>query len=590
MRRPTVAGRRSSLAALVACASVLLTACWGIPSSGPVHDAGQVTGVGDDPFTRIFPAPPADGAKPKDIVAGFLTASASFDDNHAVAREFLTQDAARSWNAGAGAQVYQADTTQSGAGISPLQEIGDHTILFQAPLAGTLSPQGAYTGAASGKQVNADFELRQVGGQWRIASLPQGLLLTSNDLSRAYQPYDIYFPDPARTVVVPDQILVPRGPGASTSLVHALLAGPTAWLSTAVRTAIPAGTKLVVDSVPVTDGVVQVDLTAPAASISRTEAQAMSAQFVWTLRQLGGVTALRLTVDGVPLRAAGVGDAQSIYAWSSFDPDGGTADSQAYAVSDKSRAVLMRGNALQPARGPLGDGSSVISSAVPSFDGTELAALDADHRRLAVSAMTADAKIKVLVQGTALTAPTWDRRGDVWVVDRAGATTSVWDASPSSGLKRKVAVDGLPGGAVRAMRLARDGVRVAMLVDDSRGVGQVYVGLVERSGAALAISSFRPVSTSPGFATSVDVAWASADRLVVLGRAKPVDPVEAWLVDLNGSVEQGYGAPTDGALVALTAAPTHPPLAGSSDGRLWVYSGLGWSKWGGAGTSPAYPG
>jgi hypothetical protein len=174
------------------------------------------------------------------------------------------------------------------------------------------------------------------------------------------------------------------------------------------------------------------------------------------------------------------------------------------------------------------------------------------------------------------------------VVDRAGSRTAVWEASPSSGEPRKVGVDGLPTGSIRAMRLARDGVRVAVLVDDSSGVGQVYLGLVQRSAGGFSLSSFRLVSTS--LATSVDVAWTSADRLVVLGSAKQADPVEAWLVDLNGTVEQGYGTPAESELVAVTAAPTHPLLAGSADGKLWVYSGLGWTQWGGAGSSPAYPG
>ncbi len=581
-RRPRVGGRVAAVAVLGA---LTLSACAGIPSSGPVHEAGTIVDERDDPFTRIIAAGPVKGMSPEQIVEGFVKASASFDDNHAVARQFLTTQAARAWHADAGATVYYSDTTQGGsvqfAAVTP------GTIRFSAPQAGVLSAQGAYTGSTPGTIATAEFRLTKSGDQWRIATLPAGLLLTTNDVGRAYRSYDIYFPNPSRTVVVPDQILVPVGPGTSTSLVRALLDGPTPWLAKAVRTAVPAGTKLVVDSVPVQNGVVQVDLTSPAANVAREEAQAMSAQFVWTLRQLSGVTTLRLTVDGVPLRVPSVGDTQSIAGWSSFDPDGGAADTNAYAVA-KGRAVVLHDNKLEPVRGPLGDGSTVVSQVLPSFDGTQLAALDKDRRRLLVGKMTADAHAQVLLTGSALSPPSWDRFGGVWVADRTRDTSTVWEITPGSAV-RKVSVDGLPDGTIRTLRLARDGVRVSALVVDQHGVGQVYVGRVERSEAKLALAGFRLVNT--GFVQSVDTAWATADRLVILGQSKPTDAVQPWLVDLNGSVEQGLGPATGGSpMVSVGAAPTHPVLTSTADGTLLWYTGFGWDSSLGTGAFPAYPG
>ena len=575
-----------ALSAVCALGVLLLTGCAGIPSSGPVHEAGNVVDERGEPFTRIIAAGPVANMTQQQIVAGFLQASASFDDNHAVARQFLTGERARDWNADAGAIVYYSDTSQGGS--VQYTQAGTDTITFTAPQAGVLSAQGAYTGTPPGTIATADFRFAKVAGQWRISKLPSGLLLTTNDVGRAYRPYDIYFPNPTRTVVVPDQILVPVGPGASTSLVRALLAGPTPWLAKAVRSAIPTGTKLVVDSVPIQGGVVQVDLTAPAANVARLEAQAMSAQFAWTLRQLSGVTTMRITVDGVPLRVPSVGDTQNILGWPSFDPDGGTADADAYAVA-KGRAVILHDNKIQPVPGPLGDGATPVSQVVPSFDGSEIAALDTDRRRLLVSKVSADSRVQVLVQGTALSSPSWDRLGGVWVVDRTGSTSTVWETVPGSAARR-VTVQGLPAdGTVRVLRLARDGVRVAALVEDSHGVGQLYIGRVERSGTSLALAGFRLVNT--GFVQSTDFAWGTADRLVVLGQSKPSDAAQPWLVDLNGTVEQGLGPATGGQpMVSVAAAPTHPPLASTADGTLLWYTGFGWDSSLGAGAYPAYPG
>jgi len=75
----------------------------------------------------------------------------------------------------------------------------------------------------------AEFGVTKVLGQWRISKLKPGLLLTTNDVSRAYRPGRHLLPETRpRTVVVPDQILIPVGPGASTLVgCAALLAGPT---------------------------------------------------------------------------------------------------------------------------------------------------------------------------------------------------------------------------------------------------------------------------------------------------------------------------------------------------------------------------
>ena len=511
-------GRRRTVragAVVGALGVLLLTGCAGIPSSGPVHQAGAVVDERDDPFTRIIAYGPVPGMTKTQVVQGFLSASASFDGNHAVARQFLTPARARDWNADAGATEYYSDTSQGG-GIK-WSETGD-TVGITAPVAGTLSELGAFTGAVPNTQASTEFKLTKVGGQWRISDLKKGLWLTSNDVGRAYRPYDIYFPNPTRTVVVPDQILVPVGPGASTSLVRALLAGPTPWLADAVLSAIPAGTKLVIDSVPVNAGVVQVDLTAPAANVDRAEAQAMSAQFAWTLRQLSGVTSMRLTVNGVPLRVPSVGDVQNILGWSSFDPDGGVADADAYAVA-KDKAVLLHDNKIQPVRGPLGDGTTAVGQVVPSFDGTELAAVDKDRHRLLVSTLTAGAKAQLLLQGGALSAPSWDRLGDVWVVDRSSGAGAVYEVSPRAKAQQVTAKDLPADVTLQGLRVARDGVRVAALVDDEHGVGQVYLGRVERSGTRVELAGFRLVNTS--FVKTVDIAWASADRLVVLGQSKP---------------------------------------------------------------------
>jgi Lipoprotein LpqB beta-propeller domain/Sporulation and spore germination len=575
--------RRPASALVLVVAGGLLSGCVGIPSSGPVHQGGAIVESNDDPFTRIVAQPPVPGMTAQQEVEGFLHASASFDDDHAVARMFLTTDAARAWNADAGATVYD-DSGQ--AGPVRFSVTGQDVVKFSGPQTGRITPQGEFLAAAKGATASATFRLVKVARQWRIASLAPGLLLTTNDVGRAYRSFNVYFPDPSRTVVVPEQVLVPVGPGISTSLVRAVLAGPTPWLSPAVSSAVPTGTRLVVDSAPITDGSVLIDLTAPAAGAVGREAAAMSAQFVWTLRQLSSVTTLRITVEGVPLRVPGVGDTQSIQGWSEFDPDSGSADSNAYAVS-QGKVVLVKGNQPQAIAGPFGDGSVQVAHPASSFDQTQLAGLDLGGGRLLVVRSGPGTHPVVALTGSSLTPPSWDRLGAVWTADRGPGGNTVWDVTLGSA-PRKVSVQDLPKGTILGLRLARDGVRVAVLLRAVDGVSDVYLGRVERADSKVSLAGFQLVNT--GFAQTTDFAWESADRLVVLGRDKPADVLQPWLVDLSGTRVQAFGTVTGGTeMASVTAAPTRPVLASTVDGRLWWYSGFEWDPLGTA-SSPSYPG
>ena len=573
--------RRRDLLALTALAgaAVLLSGCVGIPTSGPVHEGGGVANERDDPFTRPIVAPPRVGMSAKQVVQGFLLAAASFDDDHAVAREFLTADAARTWNADAGVTVYDSSAPTA---LRYTARPGG-VVRFSAPLAGRISRQNEYD-AQPGGVMHQDFRLAQVAGQWRIARLADGLLLNTYDIGRSYRQYDVYFPDPSRTVLVPEPVLVPVGPGVSTSLVRALMAGPSPWLAPAVRTAIPAGSKLVVDSAPISDGVVQVNLTAPAATAVGREAAAMSAQFVWTLRQLSGVSAIRLSVEDVPVRVPGVGAVQTPDVWPSFDPDGEAANADAFFEAG-GRLQELKNDRAVAVQGPAGNGRVALSRPAVSFDETMVAGLDPSGRRLIVGQLGADGHLVTAVDGRSLTPPSWDRFGAVWAVDRTARGPVLWQVRPGQGA-HLVATRGLPRGEVTAFRVARDGVRVAAVVRGPHG-GMLYLGRIERAGDQPVVGGFRPLRTR--FADVIDVAWASADRIAVLARITSDSAGQPWIVDLYGATIQALG-PVPGQLVAsLSAAPTHPVLAATASGTIFWFSGIGWTALG-KGSGPAYPG
>ena len=124
-----------------------------------------------------------------------------------------------------------------------------------------------------------------------------------------------------------------------------------------------------------------------------------------------------------------------------------------------------------------------------------------------------------------------------------------------------------------------------------RTTGSVYLGRVERGPGRLVLSGFRLINTV--FADTADVAWISADRLVVLGRT-PGGALQPLIVDLYGASVQSLGpivssSVSGPAIVSITAEPGQEVLASTDNGKIYRYLAIGWDQLTG-GQYPSYPG
>ena len=72
---------------------------------------------------------------------------------------------------------------------------------------------------------------------------------------------------------------------------------------------------------PVRDGIATVRLNAAALQADDNARERMSAQIVWTLKQLSEVVRVRITAGGETLLVCGVAEDQDRDAWPTYDPD-----------------------------------------------------------------------------------------------------------------------------------------------------------------------------------------------------------------------------------------------------------------------------
>lgn len=565
MRRPAV------LVLVLASLASVLAGCAGVPTSGPIEQGPSIAAPGNDQFIRVIARPPVEGMTPEEVVRGFQEATASQDTGFGVAKQYLTALAATTWNPGKGVKVYDTSGLTFETAGSDVDAVGR--------LTGEIDRTGQYTVAAPGTQLAVEYGLQRVEGEWRINALPDGLILGRGDIDRGYRAFNLYYFTRDSATLVPAPVLVPlSNAGVATRLVSGLLAGPTPWIAPSVRSGFPEGTTLLPESVPVVDGIADVALNDAVLAADDKQRQALSAQLVWTLRQLPDISGVRITVNGQPLLVPGVGATQGMTDWLTYDPDAAPDDFTAFALSEDRLVRVSPDNTLVRVADLPQPG---ILPAV-SLDVTRVATLSPRRRQLSVSRLAAGATTELRFTGTELSRPSWDRTGALWVVDRGrGLVLITDDADPVV-----VPVSGLPDDVTDrdlvAVAVSRDATRMGLLVQRGSRV-EPMVARIERTGDRVRVSAPRRVDSQ--LTESFDLAWADSGTLVVLG-ASGRTSLEVLQFSVGTTRVRPLSAP-EGAL-SVAAGPSRSLLVGTAD-TLYTSVGASWNRLGAA-TDPVYPG
>ncbi len=573
--------RAAALGLLLATSlAASLAGCVSLPSGGPVQSSTVTQGPGGQGqhYLQIIPKPPVSGWSPKQIVEGFLAASASFGYRQ-IARDYLAPGA--EWDPGWSAIVYSDGPTVNVPAYPAKDPQNTATVTIGGTVRANLSQYGAYAVPSASAPNLPVFYLKKVRGQWRISSAPDKLLLTSYLFSYDYQLRNLYFFDPGMSVLVPDPVYVPLQAtpvNLLNNLVHDLIKAPGDWLTGgATRTAFPDGTRVL--DVTLTGGTATVNLGVPkakgpvskaAASLLLQQREQMSAQLLWTLSGSGqgesAVQSVEVLLNGTPWSPPHTqSNPVQHRGQASYGPPSGA--SRTFYYLDGGDLMQRDGIQAGPTRiADIGKGYSQIAVSSGPHGSQYLAVLS----RGTLSAGPIGRKLTRL-PGSGYTTMSWDADGDLWATTNDAVVVMLRSQNNSGKLGPPVHVtvlniDGTANlGPFTALRVAPDGVRVAIIVNGT----DINFGAIvfpqpgtraDQTTVTIKLSQF--YVSQPDIGTFTAVTWYGSDNVISL--SQPGQVLTEYPVNGGSST----AIPSQAQIQSITASAGSPLIAGLATGGV----------------------
>ena len=546
---------RSLVAAGATALVCTATACTGLPTAGPVIRESDVGTSLSDTSSYFMPPGPEEGATPNGIVRGFLLAMQATPVSVAVARQFLTEDAADAWQPERRTLVYEG---------LPITET-EKGIRLDVDGAIALDDRGRWLGPQESAPLNLGLVREE--GEWRLSTPPDALMVPSSYFADRFTRASLGFYDPSARTLVPEPVHFPLGPQGATALTRALLRGPLAPRAT--RSFAPSGTTVDLSVSVSSTGLAEVPVSAQVLNLSRRELSRLAVQLSYTLAQVEGIDRIRLTVDGAPVATGASGDSIPIDLAGTQDPSYASAGGRLYAVQDGRLARLV-GSQVRDLGEPWASTPTSMREAAVSLDGAQAATVSADGRSLLLAPLlTGDAgtssqedpepsdepapdeassaaqvaAVAPVASGRDVRELGWTRFGELWSLaggsgDRGGRGATV--QVTVDGRTRSVQIPGVSGRQVSTMLISRDGSRLIAAVGSEPSRGQdrqisddapraqgekLVVARVSRDevGALDAVLPARPLPLLGGLLADgttdvIDLAWTDATEIALLIR------------------------------------------------------------------------
>lgn len=284
-------GKRLRLGILCTCLAFTLVACASLPDSGSVHE-GEVNPDSRNPLAQLATGP-IDGSTPEKLLADFQQACAAGTyDDFGIAKQFLTSGTRRSWQPKTQVTVLKPKTelkivfadgsklaTGSGQPVLRVNKVGMRQSFRE--------------------EETVKYELTKEGGQWRISSLPDGVVLTNTAFKNAYSKRNVYYWSSDHHFLIPDPRWVPRK-NIAQYLLTALFSAPTIDLEGAVSATEPI-TKIPSNLVTMQGRKAMVELPDTLRLRSETEMARIYQQVNATLLGIAGIDEVTVSQNGKAL-------------------------------------------------------------------------------------------------------------------------------------------------------------------------------------------------------------------------------------------------------------------------------------------------
>lgn len=457
-------------AALLIGCLLMLTACAPtLPLDGEVNSAEVPERA--EPNFGPDPQPPEPGATPEQIIRDFLRAGANAAGDHAVAREYLTEDFANEWDPRSQTLVYSGDNMS----IDPA---GEYIYNVQVNVDSRVEADGSIR--QSGDPTSESFEVEEVDGEYRISSAPDAKILDEMSFNSVYSEFTLYFFDPQYRYAVPDARWLPRVPGQSTELVNRLLDGPVSWLAPGVTSAFgepeESNGGLGASAVTVEGGTATVDVdTSVTAGASDDELALMYYQLEMLLDQLNTINSVELTAGGSSVE---IPDSELV---AQIEQDPEALQRQIGVQGDQLIWQLSTDTSMVPGMPDLSAISPRFPAVSTQAEGEVVAVMNGDLNAL-YHVRTDSPGPELLVESENMTRPSMDNFGWTWTVthDQDGEPTirAFNYEDPESG-SVTVTADFIEEREVTSLRISQDGSRAAIVVDDA-GLRSLYITPVQR--------------------------------------------------------------------------------------------------------------
>ena len=491
---PLERGGRRPLRAILALVVVSLTtlplaACATVPDSGPVREGLESLDQGER-GVLFNPSGPIPGADQETIVRGFVRAASSSEGDYEIARQFLAPTYADQWDPWSGVIVDE--------GAPQFQSPKEGVAVLSLRVVATVDGAGSMTPAEPGSHDDVQFELAEVGGEWRIVSAPNGIILDRNTFMAVWAARPVYLLSADRRLV-PDTRWFLNRPTMSTQIVRELIAGPSASMAGALHTAFPKGTVLMSGSVPIVDGTAVIDLSPELFDADEVTMDLLKRQVAASLQSVPDVSRFQLAVHGTVVDGGPVAASEDL-----------TSGIQNATVMKEGVFGVVSGGEVKEIEG-LGERVAELGpvAATVAPDRSAVAVLHDEG----VSWVGENETIGIDERRGLLT-PSLDVLGYVWTY--SSSAPGEISATMPGGHVAQLAAPWLEGRRVVAVRVSMGGNRVAALVARGGESEVLVAGIIrDEGGVPIGLTETAPVQLwDPG--APIDLDWIGDTRFATL--------------------------------------------------------------------------